>query len=1052
MNLYLTESESKKSKCCSISVRKLLFLLMIIASIVFSCGCNSSEKTNNTTASQSAESFIYDEAKNWMLQGDYDSAIAGFRKIYGYKDADAMLEYCSNMKSLNLAKNQYAQGQYSSAIVTIIDLPTCSERAEILKLLINSASIDLSWLADEYENNSVRVENNYLGKYYVVSGTSQGTAEAVLGEDNYLKIKVGSHNEYAHCYDLSASEINAVNKDDIITLIGRLDGYYGFIGIDFKNCKIITSEDLYSTTSLASIYNIKEDTLSSSLDTSQTTNSTNSTTPSVEIIEEDSNYCGKWESEDIGNLTLNVIEVTDSLMRFELNTSSEIVRLQLGTVTATLNGGKGTFKIDGNLLVSQPDSFSMLYGDTGNAGRKITGTGTIVLTDGKIKLSINSDNIEDSGIIAGASFVKKGTGQYDFSQYCGEWHYINDTASETILITSDSGKYNISGYGMWHDKILELETFNHKVHDNGITFDYCDIAQGAFGTGTITLGYDSISIKFNALENPTGYPAMSFDIEYTQLSDSHVKVTFDGNGGKIPDINGDFHTTTEILTLYGQPVSEELRPEKKDCEFVGWYDNKACTGEAWDFVYDEVSEDMTLYAKYRPVQYTVTFDPDGGKCDIKTKDYSFGLAMDELPIPTKANYQFVGWYTRKSANGTLYDETTVMPKSDVKLYAGWLQEGKSIIVELDANGGKCDTQKIMVQYNQPMENLPTPTLTGHKFTGWNSAPDGSGTTYSKSTPVKNLNLNLYAVWETKSYTVKLDINGGECSVDKKTVKYSSKIGTIATPKRDGFKFLGWYYSDGTKFTSNDIMPAKSITLKAKWRGLEYMILFDARSGKCDTETMFISCGDNVGDLPVPTRKGYVFQGWYTKAKCQGTKYTSTTEMPEKDITLYAGWKKASYATAVKLNKTAITLGVGQTYTVKATTKPKVSLDKLTWTTSNSKVATVSSTGKITAKSTGTAKITVTTTKGYKASVTVTVKKAVTALKSAYYKRTLAVGQVATLKITSTGYAGVITYTSNDTKVVTVDKRGNITAVSKGTAIITVRAYNGVYTQITITVE
>ena len=505
MNFYLTESQSRKSKSRSLSVRKLLFLLIIIASIILSCGCNSGEKTNNTTVSQSAESLIYNQAKNWMLQGDYDSAIAGFREIYGYKDADTMLEYCSNMKSFNFAQNQYAQGQYSSALVTIIDLPTCSERAEILRLLINSASIDLSWLADEYENNSVRVENNYVGKYYVISGTSQGTAEAVLGGDNYLKIKVGSHNEYAHCYDLPALEINAVNKDDIITLIGRLDGYYGFIGIDFKNCKIITSEDLYSTKSLASIYNIKEDTLSSSLNTSQTTYSTNSTTSSVEIIEEDSNYYGKWESEDVGNLTLNVIEVTDSLMRFELNTSSEIVQLELGTITATLNDGKGTFKIDGDLLVSQPDSFTMLYGNTGNADRRITGTGTIVLTDGKIKLSIVLDNIDDSGIITGTSFVKKGTGEYDFSQYCGEWHYINDTASETILITSDSGKLDISGYGMWHDKILELQTFNHNVHDNGITFDYCDISQGAFGTGAITLGYDSISIKFNTLENPTGY-------------------------------------------------------------------------------------------------------------------------------------------------------------------------------------------------------------------------------------------------------------------------------------------------------------------------------------------------------------------------------------------------------------------------------------------------------------------------------------------------------------------------------------------------------------------
>lgn len=79
------------------------------------------------------------------------------------------------------------------------------------------------------------------------------------------------------------------------------------------------------------------------------------------------------------------------------------------------------------------------------------------------------------------------------------------------------------------------------------------------------------------------------------------------------------------------------------------------------------------------------------------------------------------------------------------------------------------------------------------------------------------------------------------------------------------------------------------------------------------------------------------------------------------------------ATKVKLNKTKVTLAKGKSVTLKATLTPTNSTDKLTWTTSNKKVATVTSKGKVTAVKKGTATITVKTTSGKKATCKVTVK-------------------------------------------------------------------------------
>lgn len=68
-------------------------------------------------------------------------------------------------------------------------------------------------------------------------------------------------------------------------------------------------------------------------------------------------------------------------------------------------------------------------------------------------------------------------------------------------------------------------------------------------------------------------------------------------------------------------------------------------------------------------------------------------------------------------------------------------------------------------------------------------------------------------------------------------------------------------------------------------------------------------------------------------------------------------------TGIKLDNTSVKLNVGKTKTLKATITPQKAGTKITWSTSNNKVATISSTGKITAKKPGEAVITVKTSNG-----------------------------------------------------------------------------------------
>ena len=69
----------------------------------------------------------------------------------------------------------------------------------------------------------------------------------------------------------------------------------------------------------------------------------------------------------------------------------------------------------------------------------------------------------------------------------------------------------------------------------------------------------------------------------------------------------------------------------------------------------------------------------------------------------------------------------------------------------------------------------------------------------------------------------------------------------------------------------------------------FRVTFDANGGEVDTEGMDCDLGTYYGVLPVPSRAGYVFDGWYEKADLSGEPVTRNTEVAAADITLHAKW-------------------------------------------------------------------------------------------------------------------------------------------------------------------
>ena len=207
------------------------------------------------------------------------------------------------------------------------------------------------------------------------------------------------------------------------------------------------------------------------------------------------------------------------------------------------------------------------------------------------------------------------------------------------------------------------------------------------------------------------------------------------------------------------------------------------------------------------------------------------------------------------------------------------------------------------------------------------------------------------------------------------------------------------------------------------------------------------------------------------AKSEGTaKITAKTEDGGKTATVTITVKKADAGsvsvTGVSLDKSSISLKVGESETLKATVSPTNATNKgLTWTSSMSSVATVTSDGVVTAKAAGTATITVKTDDGGKTAtcnVTVTYNGdpggeiSVSQVTISPTTANMTVGDTKQFSVKvdpANATNQEVSWSSSEPSVASVDSKGMVTAKAEGKATITVTAKDGgVSSKATVTVS
>ena len=311
---------------------------------------------------------------------------------------------------------------------------------------------------------------------------------------------------------------------------------------------------------------------------------------------------------------------------------------------------------------------------------------------------------------------------------------------------------------------------------------------------------------------------------------------------------------------------------------------------------------LTLYPVWAANVSTVTYNYDGatGGNSAATATFATGGTAITLPTPTKTGYTFAGWYT--TSGFTTQVTGPISPTSDLTLYAKWTTGSFTITYTYNgATGGNSSATATYVT-GSPGVTLPTPTKTGYTFAGWYAESVFTTQVTGAQTPTSNI--TLYAKWTANTYALTYNYNGATGGNGTATAYFTTggTAITLPTPTKTGYTFVGWY-AESTFNTqvSGAQSPGSDATLYAKWTGNTYTLTYtyNGATGGNSSATASYTSGGTAITLPVPTRTGYTFAGWY--AESTFNTQVSGAQTPGADATLYAKWTANTYTLTYNYN-------------------------------------------------------------------------------------------------------------------------------------------------------
>jgi len=366
----------------------------------------------------------------------------------------------------------------------------------------------------------------------------------------------------------------------------------------------------------------------------------------------------------------------------------------------------------------------------------------------------------------------------------------------------------------------------------------------------------------------TTMPAEGITV-YAKWTANQYLVTYDANGGTV--------TPGNKTVIYDSEYGELAIPERTGYTFEGWYLGNAKVTSTTQV---KTAENHTLIAKWQINTYNITYNLDNGiATNVSTYTVEEEITLNDA---TKTGYTFTGWTGDNVVNGVISKGTT----GDLEITANYT--ANEYLVTYDANGGNVTPGNKTATYDGAYGELAIPERTGYTFEGW-YLENAKVTSTTQVTTAENH--TLVANWTANEYLVTYDANGGSVTSTNKTITYDSMYGELATPTREGYTFEGWYLGDTKVTSTTQVTTTENHTLVANWTANEYLVTYDANGGNVTPENKTVIYDSEYGELAIPERTGYTFEGWYL----ENDKVIGTTQVQTADNhTLIANWTANTY--------------------------------------------------------------------------------------------------------------------------------------------------------------
>ena len=220
---------------------------------------------------------------------------------------------------------------------------------------------------------------------------------------------------------------------------------------------------------------------------------------------------------------------------------------------------------------------------------------------------------------------------------------------------------------------------------------------------------------------------------------------------------------------------------------------------------------VDLYAVWTPVDYTITYNVNGGSHN-NTTTYNAETATIYLMDPVKTGYEFGGWYQNAACTGTAVTEIQKGSGGDITLYAKWIPGNNTAYKvehyhqQLDGTYVLADTELL----TGTTDATVTPAV--KQYRGFAAPATQSAVVKADGT------LTVQYYYNRNSYTITFDANGGQVTPASVIALYGAAI-TLPTPEKTGYGFSGWYKA-GTIY-NEAVMGAENLTLVAGWTAGQY---------------------------------------------------------------------------------------------------------------------------------------------------------------------------------------------------------------------------------------